>query len=192
MVAMFSRYSPSRSRSRAGIRVVSVLGALIVMAVYMLFLKQAKSPHLYTETNNHRMAVKNLYALPQVPIQTVELGPESLQTHMSMHDAIASRRHLLSLDDNESVYFVTSSPPPLGDDDDGDNCTAPRGDHVGYNDSCAFVLDQCQDEVSLINYLAFTLCDMANVLVGTMCVGGHRYPSILYEYLSILPEYHSV
>lgn len=180
---MFSRYSPSRSRSRAGIRVVSVLCALIVMAVYMLLLKQAKSPHLYIETQNHRLAVKNLYALPQVPLQTVELGPEPLQTRISMHDAIAPQRHLLSLDDNsyhDNVYVVTSSPPPLGDDDDDDNCTAPRGEHDGYNNSCAFVLDQCQDEVSLVNYLAFVLCDLADVQV---CIEYHK---ILYEYYSIL------
>ena len=51
-------------------------------------------------------------------------------------------------------------------DSGGDNCTKPRNHHEGYNDSCSFVLAVCGDKASLINYLAFTLCDLEYVQVG--------------------------
>ena len=47
----------------------------------------------------------------------------------------------------------------------GDNCSAPRAPHPGYNNSCDFVLQECSGNVQLINYLAFVLCDLQHVQV---------------------------
>lgn len=148
---------------------MSVLCAIVVVVIYTILLKQAKSQDLHTERVDHRLVINNLYSIPQVPVLKTELKSNSLLPIRFTRDLHGPQRRLLVKEDtnyDESVYFTTPVTPPVGDDDDdGDNCTAPRGVHPGYNDSCLFVLDQCQDEVTLINYLSFALCTLANVEV---------------------------
>lgn len=47
-----------------------------------------------------------------------------------------------------------------------DNCTNPRESKEAYNDSCEFVLEECQHKSELINYLAFVLCDLQDFQVS--------------------------
>lgn len=68
-------------------------------------------------------------------------------------------RHLLSAE-------VGNGSEILGDDSDSDNCTKLR-DHHGYNDTCEFVRNNCQDEGQLFNYLGFVTCQMKDLQVGS-------------------------
>ena len=139
--------------SRTGVRVVSVLCALIVMAIYTLLINTSPSnPHVPSTNSVSKSLLSGLYT------RLVASRAADAETDIYSHPG----RHLLSFEDDS---YLDDSPttPPQGDSDD--NCTAPRADHDGYNDSCAYVLDQCQDEASLVNYLAFVLCDFANIQV---------------------------
>lgn len=49
----------------------------------------------------------------------------------------------------------------------GDNCMHPRQSHEPrYNDSCAFVHGECEDQSELFDYLAFVLCDLPKAQVS--------------------------
>ena len=141
--------------SRTGVRVVSVLCALIVMAIYTLHIRTAPSnPQVPPANSVSRGLLSGLYTR-LITSRAADVGNENY-----LHPG----RHLLSLEDGSNLDDSPTT-PPSGDDDSDNNCTAPRGDHHGYNDSCAFVLDQCQDAASLVDYLAFVLCDFANIQV---------------------------
>jgi len=71
------------------------------------------------------------------------------------------RRHLLRYSDD----LLEDDSGDGGDDDEDDtNCTLPRS-HKNYNDSCSFVLDNCQDQYQLFNYLRFVSCNLSAVQV---------------------------
>ena len=93
-------------------------------------------------------------------------GPRLTGRRLFQYSALANSRFDGALD-----YVISDS--DSDDDDNGsdngdqDNCTAPRGHHKGYNDSCSFVLDQCSGNWVLFDYLRFVLCDMKHVQVAT-------------------------
>lgn len=137
---------------KPAVRVVSVLCALGFMFAYSL----SKAPTRTATEEGHG--------------QEEQAGhvPLSLNTHKS--DSVLSwkvaSRHLLAHD----VSYI-------GEDSSGDSidefnltnsssdsvtpCFSPRDEHVGYNSSCDYVLDQCGDEAQLFNYLRFILCNLA-------------------------------
>ena len=65
---------------------------------------------------------------------------------------VGGGRHLLS-NDNSS------------EDQGADNCTSLRH-FQGYNSSCDFVRQECASKRVLMDYLAFTLCDLGRIKVG--------------------------
>ncbi len=144
--------SSTRSRTRTGVRLVVGLFALVAMGMYTFVAKTPQLQHVHS-TYTPKGLFGNIYAR-LFTSRTAKLNALNPVLH---------KRHLLSLD-GYSYNDDDPTTPPLGDDD-GDNCTNPRGTHDGYNDSCAFVQDQCQDEAALVNYLSFVLCDLASLEV---------------------------
>ena len=140
--------SPTRGTRRPYkliVRLISVTCALSVMLIYSL------------STNSKS-----------------DLSLSSSRLSANSHEAAAplTGRRLFSYEPVESSNFFGngSDPTPSGDDDGGDNCTAPRSHHVGYNDSCAFVTEECSGEWVLFDYLKFILCDMRHVQVSLSVV----------------------
>ena len=80
----------------------------------------------------------------------------------SMGSVLVPKRQLLSYSENQQFGNNGNGGDSDNDDNDGDdtNCTLPRT-HKNYNDSCSFVLELCQDQFQLFNYLEFILCDMS-------------------------------
>ncbi len=128
-------YYSKATGTKTLVRLVVVVFALVVMAMYALLHKPA---HTHVTSYTPRGLFGHVYA-------------HALTPH--------TQRHLLSMDG-----YRDDNPQLLGDSDQ-DNCTDPRGSHEGYNNSCDFVLDQCSDEAALVNYLSFVLCNLANVKV---------------------------
>ena len=95
---------------------------------------------------------------------SVDAPPHTIDVDSSRSSQYMSpRRHLLS------TYQLEDDNDGSGDDDGDDtNCTNPRGQHNGYNDSCSFVLDNCGDTVQLFNYMELVLCRLRHVQV--VCV----------------------
>ncbi len=151
-----------RSRTRTGVRLVVGLFALVAMAMYAFVAKTPQSQH---STYTPKGLFGNVYA---------RLFTSHTAKLVSPNPALLHQRHLLSLD-GYSYNGNDPTTPPLGDDDD-DNCTDPRGTHHGYNDSCVFVQDQCQDEAALVNYLSFVLCDLASLKVRLFLVSHFSLP----------------
>ena len=156
---------------KPAVRVVSVLCALGFMLVYSLSKTPAKlEPVLGGHTDQQLLAHAG-----------ARRGP-----------ARAASRHLLSSDSEDYLG--------VADDDDGDDgnktkCSTPRSNHPGYNDSCAYVLHECKDEVVLFNYMRFILCDLpAGLRVRSSAQ--HQFLKkqlmarpykILYSYLALAP-----
>jgi len=135
-----------RSSIKTAVRMAVVITALVAMTVYTVVLKSSNSQPSSKSPPTNGLLV-SLYR---------KIVPEEVNQNVHL-----TTRHLLSVDPG---YPVTD-PSLLGDGDD-DNCTDPRGEHDGYNTSCAFVLDQCQGEVTLIDYMGLILCNLANVEVS--------------------------
>ncbi len=129
------------------VRMVSVMGALGVMMIYASF-KVPSSTTLKASRQSQLVA------------EDMSLALEG-----------RSKRRLLSYD----LYDDDGSGGD-NDGDDDDNCTAPRVPHYGYNNSCHFVLSQCQGNVQLFNYLEFVLCNWHSVQVSRVCNAGGGGP----------------
>lgn len=54
-------------------------------------------------------------------------------------------------------------------------CNRPLRHHIGYNDSCEYVQDKCQDIPTLIDYLSLAACNLGKAKVGheTIYILGH-------------------
>ncbi len=76
----------------------------------------------------------------------------------------APRRRLLLYAESDQLGDSDDGDDDGDDDDDQTNCTLPRA-HKGYNNSCSFVLSNCDDQYQLFNYLKFVLCDLGSVQV---------------------------
>lgn len=146
---------------RLTVRIISVICALSVMAIYSLSTAKTRNhAALVSQQNELNLAVHEAKgAAAPAP------GPVTGRRRLFQYSALANSRF-----DRASDYVLGDS--DSGDDDNGsggdadqDNCTAPRAHHEGYNDSCSFVLDQCQDWV-LFDYLRFVLCDLKHVQVA--------------------------
>ena len=128
------------------------------MAIYSLSTSKARSHAHLVQSSSQQNLIDEVAAHP---------APRLTGRRLFQYSALANSR-LDDLDYGASDYILGDSDD--GDDDNGsgdadqDNCTAPRGHHEGYNDSCSFVLDQCQNWV-LFDYLRFVLCDMKHVQV---------------------------
>ena len=147
-----------RRPHRLTVRIISVICALSVMAIYSLSTSKARSHAHLVQSSSQQNLIDEVAAHP---------APRLTGRRLFQYSALANSR-LDDLDYGASDYILGDSDD--GDDDNGsgdadqDNCTAPRGHHEGYNDSCSFVLDQCQNWV-LFDYLRFVLCDMKHVQV---------------------------
>lgn len=144
---------------RLTVRIISVICALSVMAIYSLSTSKTRN-HAPAPVSQQNIAIHEGAAAPAPGSSPRLTGRRLFQYSNSYFDEHGTSDYLLSDSDGGDS----------DDDDDGsgdgdqDNCTAPRSHHVGYNDSCSFVLDQCQDWV-LFDYLRFILCDMKHVQV---------------------------
>ena len=137
---MASRRSPSACKR--ALKVASIVCALFLMFLY------------------------NTYRKPGG--QYKENAPEELTT---VGKDFESKR-LPSVLDNSSINYLSGKRHLLsytGEDvvSTDFNCTAPRDEHVGYNNSCDFILDQCGDELQLFNYLKLVLCNLSEVQVSS-------------------------
>lgn len=137
--------------------------ALSVMAIYSLSTSKSRNRVDLV----HNSSPQRYLALDEEPDAPAP-GPRLTGRRLFQYSALANSRRGF---DDASDHIVGDSD---GDDDDNgggsddqDNCTAPRGHHKGYNDSCSFVLDQCSGNWVLFNYLRFVLCDMKHVQVAS-------------------------
>ena len=142
---------------RLTVRVISVICALSVMAIYSLST---------SKTRNHAqpapVSQQNIRAAAPAPGSSPRLTGRRLFQYSNSHfDEYDTSDYLLS---NFNGGDSDNDDDNGSGDGDQDNCTAPRSHHAGYNDSCSFVLDQCQDWV-LFDYLRFILCDMKHIQV---------------------------
>lgn len=145
------------------VRIISVICALSVMAIYSLSTSKTRNRvdhHLVRSSSPQQNLAIHEEADAPAP------GPRLTGRRLFQYSALANSRF-----DGASDYVIGES--DSDDDDNGsdngdqDNCTAPRGHHKGYNDSCSFVLDQCSGNWVLFDYLRFVLCDMKHVQVAT-------------------------
>ena len=131
---------------RPAVRVVSVLCALGVIFIYSSIRKE---PAGTDQQKNHggkiMMVTASSYSSQSANATSLLLT--------------GKQRHLLS-------YNLGDADDNGGSDgDDDDNCSQPRISHPGYNDSCDFVLDQCEGVAQLFDYLKLVLCNLSNVQV---------------------------
>lgn len=143
------------------VRLISVFLALGVMAIYSVATKKPGHRQLLYRDSSFAEDDVGLRASP------VYLTGRRLFSYA----AVDSDADQLATSDYQPLTMITYG-PGQGDDDSGgddgdDNCTAPRGYHPGYNDSCMFVKEECSGEWVLFNYLSFILCDMMHVEVST-------------------------
>ena len=80
---------------------------------------------------------------------------EGLYTTIGRRD-----RQLLSYD------YESDSSNGSGDSSSS-NCLSPRDTHVGYNNSCDYILSDCGDIAQLFDYLKLVLCNLSSVQVPT-------------------------
>lgn len=146
------------------VRLISVVLALGVMAIYSVSTKKGHQQLLHRDSS----------------LVEGEMGSRASPVYLTgrrlfSHEGVDSDADELATSASTVITEyspVTNASTGPGDDDGGgdgdqDNCTAPRGHHPGYNDSCTFVREQCSGEWVLFDYLGFILCDMMHVQVSS-------------------------
>ena len=144
---------PTRGRRpyRLTVRIISVVCALCVMAIYSRTLVNRQSQtHLAVAQSSSR--AQNL-ALDEAEVA----APHMLIGRRLFQYSTLADFPDKNLDDGDGGES--------GDNQQQDNCTAPRSPHQGYNDSCSFVLAECSGNWVLFDYLRFVLCDMRHAQV---------------------------
>ena len=136
----------SRKQIRWTVRIASALCALFFMHLYS---SSVKEPHKLLKTSGNSGRQLQGWTVGNQHHLEGELRADDL-VHAPLHGV---NRRLLS---------YSNGSHDNGGGGDSDNCTAPRTPHPGYDDSCSFVLQECGDEVQLINYMAFILCGHSN------------------------------
>lgn len=80
-------------------------------------------------------------------------------------ESLVQQRQLLSLRNRSPQLWGELADDDSSDDDvDNANCTHP----LEQNNSCAFVQDNCGDDVQLFNYLEFVACTLPHVKVSSL------------------------
>ena len=117
------------------------VGVITICALFLMYsCNLSRKPRGQSENDQ-------LELMASAPENFANALPGSVE-HTSI---IFKNRHLLQ-EELDDVEFDT-------------NCTAPKDHHVGYNNSCDFILDQCGDELQLFNYLKLVLCDFSRAEV---------------------------
>ena len=154
--------SPARRPYKLTVRLISVVLALGVMAIY--------SASVATEKPGHVQLLHRDSSLAEDEVGFRASPAYLTGRRLFSYAAVDSDADELSTSDYQSLTKATSGPGQgdgdSGDDGDQDNCKAPRGHHAGYNDSCTFVQEECSGEWVLFDYLSFILCDMMHVEVS--------------------------
>ena len=162
--------SSVRRSYRFSVRLISVVCALSVMAIYSK-LSSKDGQHLLVSRDpspNDDGEEVAVAGLPNRP------GRRLFSYSPARYEAEA----------NPTVYYLLGDDNGGDDDDDdsggddSDNCTAVRGHHAGYNDSCTFVKEMCSGEWVLFDYLGFILCDMRRVQVSLDVKSYRESPSL--------------
>ena len=117
------------------------------------------------------LLVMYLYSTARLQVASLPLEPS--KSEMYSWSSLPINRHLLSV---AGVGVGVNGSLNVGDGDK-DNCTKLR-DHHGYKDTCAFVKNECRNEIQLLDYLGFVVCQMKNTQVRLL-------PSP--SFLSLLP-----